>query len=145
MNKKIKLEEYIDVITDQLQNDGYFTFLPTGNSMEPFITNHDPVTICKAENLKKYDIVLCKNNQGKFILHRIIKIINQNDFYIRGDNQLLVEHITSNQLIIGKVSYYVHKNKTIKRFNTLKVKIWNSNVNLRQIRRILILKFRTNM
>ena len=125
MSRKIELDKIVDVIIEQLENDGYFTFSPTGNSMEPFISSQDSVTLCKADNLKKYDIVLCKNDNNKYILHRIIKINKQNDFYIRGDIQLLIEHITSNNLIIGKISSYAHKNKTITKFDTFNVRLWN--------------------
>lgn len=87
-----------------------FEFPINGTSMRPLLKKGDSVTLKKIDKLKKGDIVLFRRLNGAFVLHRIIKIKN-NQYYFVGDHQTKIEGNISSDMLIGKVISYKHKNK----------------------------------
>ena len=73
---------------ERLLNNGHTVeFMPQGTSMRPFIEGgHDSVILGRNKNPKVGDIVLAKTNQ-QYVLHRIVKI-NNNDIILQGDGNL---------------------------------------------------------
>lgn len=107
---------------ERLLNNGHTVeFMPQGTSMRPFIEGgHDSVILGRNTNPKVGDIVLAKTNQ-QYVLHRIVKI-NNNDIILQGDGNLQgYEYCTKND-IIGKV--IIIKNKNGKRKCLTKGIIW---------------------
>lgn len=81
-------------------------FSPVGISMLPLIRpKKDTVLLQKIETLpKKYDIVLYERN-GKFILHRVIKVA-ENGYIFCGDGQWRKELVNASQLHAIAVKIY---------------------------------------
>ncbi len=103
MDKKVKFEVVRPLIDEAFSKGDSFTFKPNGVSMYPFIKGGRTfVTIEKYKGgAKKYDIVFYQRDDGKYVMHRIIKAQNtiQNDFYgVCGDNQWWVENVTDGQI-----------------------------------------------
>ena len=71
-----------------------------GYSMYPMLRPHkDIVTIKRVtDTLKKGDVVLYPGNDGKFILHRIMRI-KDDVFIIRGDNNYFTEIIKKEKIV----------------------------------------------
>lgn len=105
------LEEMMPTLIETLKNGGEVTFTVTGNSMLPMLHHKvDTVTLCAPKGrLKKRDIPFYKNGE-KYILHRIIKV-NQNDYTIRGDNCYFIEKGITDNDIIGVVKEFSRKGK----------------------------------
>ena len=72
---------------EELDKKGILVYTNKGNSMYPLIRQGKDVLIIKKCNtrLKKMDVPLYKRESGQYVLHRIIKV-NENDYVIRGDN-----------------------------------------------------------
>ncbi len=110
-----------------LDNSSKYTVIqPKGNSMKPFIVEGDSVIVEKnPDNIKKYDVVLFGNNNG-IILHRVLKLLDDNHILVCGDNQLTTEIIAINQ-VIG-VAKAIEKNGKANNFDgiirKLLVRLW---------------------
>ena len=112
MSNKVTLEQLLPTIDEILQNGGTATFTPNGISMRPMLeSGRDTVTLKKAQKpLKKYDLPLYRNQNGKFVLHRVIGK-NGDGYITRGDNRLEKEFGITNEMIIGKVVLFTRKGK----------------------------------
>jgi len=98
-----------------LEKHGKLVYRNIGTSMLPLIREkHDLMIIVKRPEgrLKKYDAVLYKSKNGEYILHRIIKV-NNNDYVICGDNCIHREFGIKDEQIIGVLTAVVKDNKTI--------------------------------
>ena len=103
---KITYEEY-------LEKNGTLIYRNVGVSMLPLIKQGRDLFIVqkKSENrCKKYDVVLYKRADEKYVLHRIIKV-NENDYIIRGDNCVNKEYGIKDEDIIGVMTSFIRKGK----------------------------------
>lgn len=103
MENKTKFETIRPVIDEAFEKGESFTFTPNGVSMLPFIKGGQTrVTIEKyTGGARKYDIVFYVRDDGKYVMHRIIKSFNtiHNDGYgVCGDNQWWVEMVKDEQI-----------------------------------------------
>ncbi len=86
-----------------------------GDSMYPLLKSRVDTVVLdipkNEENLfGKYDIVFYKRDNGRYILHRILKKKN-GDFVIAGDNEVVKEYPVRYDQIIAKVTGFVRKGK----------------------------------
>ncbi|MBP5245445.1 MAG: S24/S26 family peptidase [Clostridia bacterium] len=101
--ENVDIEKIIAIISDTVSRGEVFRLNPTGRSMLPTITpGSDSVLLARADNLKKYDIVLYRRRTGKIILHRIIGF-SKGKYVMCGDSQNMIERIEKDE-IIAKVS-----------------------------------------
>lgn len=92
---------------------------PTGRSMRPMLRNKlDKIKLIPPYDLMKYDVIMYQRPTGQYIIHRIIKIINNNTYILSSDNQWQKEAIKY-QSIIGVMEGFYRKNKYISKRNTL--------------------------
>ncbi len=99
----MKMEDMHPLITQALEQNGKFDFFPRGVSMLPTIVPEmDMVTLIPPADIKRYDVILYKRQNGKYILHRIIKV-KKNSFVMSGDNQLSYEKGIVQSQFIAKV------------------------------------------
>lgn len=92
--------EHID-FEEYLSRYGSLTYKNKGFSMMPLLRqDRDLFTIEKkgAERCRKYDVVLYKDCRGKYILHRIIKVL-PDGYVIRGDNNYFTEFKTDGEIL----------------------------------------------
>ncbi len=78
-------------ISEILRQNGVYIGTTWGSSMSPLLRDRrDTVVISKnTARLKKYDIALYMRD-GKYILHRVVKVL-PSSYIIRGDNCILGE------------------------------------------------------
>ena len=109
------MEEMFPVILETLEKNKHVTFTVTGWSMQPMIYNRrDTVTLSKASlPLKKYDLPFYRMDDGRFILHRVIKIHNDGTYECRGDNRWESEDNIRDDQIIGVVTEFTRNGKRI--------------------------------
>ena len=91
-------------IEDILAREGVYVSTISGVSMKPMLLNRrDTVAISPVSGrLKKYDVALYRSG-GKYLLHRVVKVLK--DSYIMcGDNCELLEKGITDADIIGKLS-----------------------------------------
>lgn len=90
----------------ELEQNGIYASVTRGTSMRPlFKTNRDVVVLRKCDTEpQKYDVVLYKTKDGKYLLHRIIKVRDR-EFVIRGDNTFVREHIKKDRILAVLTEY----------------------------------------
>ena len=99
---------------EELDKKGILVYTNKGNSMYPLIRQGKDVLIIKKVNsrLKKMDVPLYKRKSGQYVLHRIIKV-NENDYVIRGDNTYYNETGIRDDQILGVLSGVIRESKEI--------------------------------
>ena len=97
-----------------IERDGVFAQLTKGISMMPLIRqNRDTIIVKKIENApKENDVLLYKKNSGKYVLHRVIKGL-ENGYVIRGDNNFFNEYDIKDEDIIGILEGFYRDDKYI--------------------------------
>lgn len=113
----------------ELSEKGVLIYTTTGRSMRPFLrSGEDLVQIeaKKAERFHKYDVVLYRRPCGKYVLHRIVKVL-PDSYVICGDNCWQLEKGITDSQILGVLTAVIRKGEKLD-VNTpgyrLKVKLW---------------------
>ncbi len=110
----VYLDELSDLMLCELENGNSVKFCTKGGSMAPLlISGRDSVVLKKAKSFKKNDVILFKNNDGKYILHRIVKI-NGGEIITKGDAMTVCDAPITKENIIAKATAFVRKGKEIK-------------------------------
>lgn len=109
------MAELYPMISEMIQSNGSVTFTVVGQSMQPMLYNkRDSVTLIKAElPLKKYDLPFYRMDDGRFILHRVLKINSDGTYECRGDNCWNYESNIRDEQIIGIVKSFSRNGKQI--------------------------------
>lgn len=109
---KVPMESLYDVILLQLQNGGKANLVVTGVSMKPMLTEGRDTVILMPITADPVagDIVLYRRDNGKFVLHRIIRVTPEG-YLISGDNQYKLEEV-SRQQMLAVVSAFVRKGRS---------------------------------
>ena len=102
-------------IEEVLARDGVLVYTNVGDSMLPLIRQGRDLIIIKAKKegrLKKYEIPLYRRDNGQIILHRIIKV-RDDDYVLCGDNRWQCETGITDRHIMGVLSAVVRDGKEI--------------------------------
>ena len=92
-------------IEEELDRHGSSASRVRGNSMRPLLRDGtDAVFLKKCDGVKKYDVVLYKNVDGRYVLHRVIKV-KGDTLVIRGDNTYQNEYVSVGDIIAVLDSY----------------------------------------
>ena len=99
---------------EQLATAGKLIYTNRGDSMMPLIKQDRDLVIIEPVHgrLKKYDVPLYKRDSGQYVLHRIMKV-RENDYVMCGDNRWEKEYGITDRHIIGVLTGVVHNGKTI--------------------------------
>ena len=97
-----------------LAKNGKLTYTNVGDSMMPLIRQDKDLLIIEPVHgrLKKYDVPLYRRDSGQYVLHRILKV-RQEDYVICGDNRWKKEYGITDRHIIGILTGIVRDGKTI--------------------------------
>ena len=97
---------------DILNSKGYLITTANGTSMLPLIRPKKDSIFIKKGIPKKYDVVLYKRDDGKYILHRILNVVND-EYVICGDNQFVKEYGINNKHILGVMEGFYRDNRYV--------------------------------
>ena len=119
MTKKqtsVSINDLSPLICEIIESGGEATLRVTGNSMLPLFRDrkNDVVLIkCDPSTLKRGDILFYRRDNGKHVLHRIIKV-NEDSFDLTGDAQWEIEKglPKSNSLALAK-GYFTESGKYV--------------------------------
>lgn len=107
--------ENISSVCESLKNQDEVAFLTRGASMHPLLRSQKDVVIIKKTEkpLKVGDVPLYKK-QGtdKLILHRIIKVLPNQNYITRGDNTYQPEYV-SQEDVVGFMTAFIRNNKYV--------------------------------
>ena len=103
--KKVRLEELLPIIQEQLKAGGQVTIPVTGTSMKPtLVSGRDSVTLTRLEGSpKRLDLPLYRRQNGQFVLHRIVSLEPDGSFTCCGDHQWVREPGLRPEQIVGMV------------------------------------------
>lgn len=105
----------INAVEEKLKHQDTAAFLTRGASMYPLLRTHkDIVVIGRAEHPLKVDDVPLYKVKGapNLILHRIIDVLEDGTYIIRGDNTYRKEYISS-QDVVGVMTAVYREGKYI--------------------------------
>ena len=100
---------FFDVLSESLKSGKQVDITPLGYSMFPSFKPNDIVTLQSADckTIKRGDVILTNNN-GRYLLHRLIKINKCKQLLLtRGDSCLKKDDLISGDSLIGK--FVAHK------------------------------------
>ena len=102
------------IFEEELERTGKLVYTNVGDSMLPLIRQGRDLLIIEKPHgrLKKYDIPLYRRDSGQFVLHRILKV-RENDYVICGDNRYSKEYGITDRHIIGVLTSVVHDGKEL--------------------------------
>lgn len=92
-----------DTFEQVLEQHGRFVHTNVGDSMLPLLRQGRDLMVIEKRpegRCKRYDAVLYKRPNGKYVLHRILKVRPQ-DYVICGDNRYTREYGVPDEWIIG--------------------------------------------
>ena len=105
---------------EELEKSGFLVYTNVGVSMRPLIREgRDVLTIRKAdpEKLGRYDVVLFRRDgvkgRGRYVLHRILKLLPDGRLWIVGDNCTSGETVDAAQ-VLGVLELLRRGQKTVK-------------------------------
>ena len=143
---EIAINEIFPLIKEVLASGGEFELYPKGTSMLPLIRERkDAVVLVSPDKIEKDDIVFYQRDDGKFVLHRVIKI-KDDIFTMCGDNQFVLEKGIRKDQIFAKVKSIKRDGVTFDKDNKIYQKYIKSlpSVRLKSKMRALISKIKRN-
>lgn len=99
---------------EEINRTGNLVYTNVGDSMKPLIRQGKDLIVIEKVNgrLKKYDVPLYKRDSGQYVLHRILKV-RENDYVICGDNRWQREYGITDRHIIGVLTAVIRDGKTL--------------------------------
>lgn len=94
--------ELTDLIEITIKAGGVMPLMVTGNSMRPFLKDGESTVWlknCTEPELKRGRILLFRRTDGKYILHRVRKVLPNGELVINGDAQNWCENIKKEQAV----------------------------------------------
>lgn len=111
--KITSMELLVQLMTPVIEAGKSVKFTVVGNSMYPlFRDGIETVTMVKACNVKKYDVILYRRDEGSYVLHRVVGI-GKDGYKLCGDNQLVVEYPVKESSVIAVMTEFERKGKTV--------------------------------
>jgi len=99
----LDLKEYWELIELSIANGGEFRLYHKGISMMPLLRQGvDSVVLVSPDNIKKYDIVMYRRDNGDMVMHRIVKM-KSNQLTMCGDNHFELEKGIRPEQVLAKV------------------------------------------
>ena len=98
-----------------LATEGKLIHTNVGSSMMPFLRQGRDLMIIEprpAGRCKRLDAVLYKRPNGKYVMHRILKV-RKNDYVLCGDNRIMREFGVQEDWIFGILTGIIRDGKTI--------------------------------
>lgn len=114
-----------------------------GFSMRPFLEdNRDKALLTKAGDVRVGDPVLAEISSGHFVLHRIVRLEN-NEVTLRGDGNLGVEHCRLQDVKGAVIGFYRKGRETLDRTDGAKWRLYSFVwMHLFPVRRYLLAAYR---
>lgn len=101
----VPLHSLMPLIVEKLRQEGTVKIPARGNSMVPLF-RHGRDQVClrpvDATALRKYDMILYRRPNGKYVLHRVVGV-KKDGYVLRGDGQLVDEYPVRPAWVIARV------------------------------------------
>ena len=114
LNKSVKIEDFIPVMKEQLDNGKKVSFVPHGNSMRPMLHDGTDLVILKkpTERLHLFDVALYyRKETEKYVVHRVVGFQKDGCYVMLGDNNFQKEYNISHDDVVGVVTAFYRKGR----------------------------------
>ena len=97
-----------------LEKEGQLIYSNVGDSMLPLIRQGRDLLVIRRQTgrLKKYDVPLYRRDSGQYVLHRVLKV-RDNDYVICGDNRWHRETGITDRHILGVLTAIIRDGKEV--------------------------------
>lgn len=113
-HQSLPTELYFSLVRQQLSDSGSAFVRVTGSSMQPLLHHlRDGVILVPPAKIRAGDIVLFDRRNGRYALHRVVRITGGDTFTMAGDNQAHLERSLPLAQVVGVVSAVVRDGKQI--------------------------------
>jgi len=130
-----KLNNNVTTYKEIIDKQGYYIATPVGTSMLPLIRQRvDTVRLEKPSGrCKKYDVIMYQRKDGKYVLHRIVKV-KKDSYVLCGDNQVVLEYNVTDDMIIGVMTALYREEECISMDNPRYIEYYKKRVRTRKYR-----------
>ena len=99
---------------EELERSGKLVYTTVGTSMNPMIKQDRDLSIIEKPKgrLKKYDVAFFKRPNGQYVLHRVVKVLDDG-YVILGDNCVNKEFNIKETQILGVLVSLVRNGKEV--------------------------------
>ena len=99
---------------EELERSGKLVYTTVGTSMNPLIQQDRDLSLIEKPKgrLKKYDVALYKRPNGQYVLHRVVKVLDDG-YVILGDNCVNKEFNIKETQILGVLVSLVRNGKEV--------------------------------
>ncbi|MBR4881357.1 MAG: S24/S26 family peptidase [Clostridia bacterium] len=113
------------LIEDVLEREGVYLCTTSGMSMYPMLRHRQDTVLVRKKNgrLKKYDVPLYRRGDS-YVLHRIIRVLPDGGYDIRGDNCFNIEKAVPEECIIGYLDGFWRGSKEVN-MNSVRYRIYS--------------------
>ncbi len=113
-------DDFFPVVEELIRGGGQVKITVTGNSMYPMLRDRADSVVLTAppQKLKRFELPLYRRENGKYVLHRILKIKN-GMYTMCGDNQTTLENDVAREQIVAVAKEFCRNGKTISCTNPL--------------------------
>ncbi len=131
------LSQHKTTYREIIEKQGFYIATPVGLSMMPLIRERrDTVRLEKPNGrCRKYDVIMYQRKDGKYILHRILKV-KKDSYVLCGDNQVVLEYNVTDDMIIGVMTGFYRDDLYVSIDNPKYIKYYKKRVASRPFRYI---------
>ncbi len=100
---------------EEIERSGKIIYSNKGVSMMPLIKQGRDLMVIEKKGegrLRRYDAPLFKRENGQYVLHRILKV-RENDYVLCGDHQWIKEYGITDDQIIGVLTAVIRKGRMV--------------------------------
>ena len=120
-----------------LDLEGVVVYRVEGVSMRPMLRMDRDIVVIRKPNgrLQKYDVALYRRQTGNYVLHRVVRVL-EDGYIIRGDNCFRDETDITDAQIVGVLTQFQRRGKQISvtaPFYRLYARLWVASYPLRCI------------
>jgi len=120
MDGPLDTKKYVSILKDLVEEGKEVSLTVVGNSMSPFLHHlKDKIFFAAPDRpLKKGDMVFYQRANGRFVMHRIVKV-KADGYYMVGDAQTAIEGPLKREQIFAIVTKVCRKDKMLSEGNFL--------------------------
>lgn len=113
----------------ELETRGFLIYTTVGRSMRPFLRSGEDlfrIEAMGARRCRKFDVVLYRRDNGRYVLHRIVRV-HPEGYTLCGDNTWQLERGIRDDQILGRLTAVIRRGQTIdvsRRRYRLLVRLW---------------------
>ncbi len=119
VTRTVDTDSYMRVLSGLVAKGETVCLTITGGSMTPFLVHgRDSIRFAKPSGpLRRGDMAFYRRRNGQYVMHRIVRVDRQGNYYAAGDAQTEIEGPLAPDMVFAVVTDVCRKGKWIKKGN----------------------------